>query len=61
LHGNYRIKHYSTLAGLVLHEARKIPEAGQVFNFHGFRLDIIRRHRNQITLIRVVPPVQGQS
>jgi Mg2+/Co2+ transporter CorB len=54
-------QHYSTLAGLVLHEARKIPEAGQVFNFHGFRLDIIRRHRNQITLIRVVPPVQGQS
>lgn len=49
-------QHYSTLAGLVLHEARRIPDAGQVFNFHGFRLDIVRRHRNQITLIRVMPP-----
>lgn len=54
-------QHYATLAGLILHETRKIPEAGQVFNFHGFRFDIIRRHRNQITLIRVVPPVKGEE
>lgn len=49
-------QHYATLAGLVLHESRKVPDAGQVFNFHGFRFDIVRRHRNQITLIRVMPP-----
>lgn len=47
---------YSTLAGLVLHEAQKIPDIGQVFNFYGFRFDIVRRHRNQITLVRVTPP-----
>ena len=28
-----------TIAGLVLHEARRIPEVGQVFVFHGFRFD----------------------
>lgn len=28
----------TTIAGLVLHEAQMIPEAGQVFVFHGFRL-----------------------
>lgn len=52
---NLPSEHYSTLAGLIIHEAQKIPEPGQVFNFHGFRFDIIRRHRHQITLIRVTP------
>lgn len=46
----------STIAGLVLHEARLIPEKGQVFKFHGFRFEILRRLRNQITSIRVTPP-----
>ena len=45
----------STIAGLVLHEARRIPEVGQEFVFHGFRFRILRRQRNQITLIRLSP------
>lgn len=47
---------YSTLAGLVLYEAQMVPRAGQCFIFHGFRFDIVRRHRNQITKVRVTPP-----
>lgn len=43
----------STIAGLVLHEARVIPKVGQEFVFHGFRFKVLRRHRNQITLLRV--------
>ena len=43
----------STIAGLVLHEARRIPEVGQEFMFHGFRFRILRRQRNQITLLRL--------
>ncbi len=46
----------ATIAGLVIHEARIIPEVGQTFSFHGFRFEILRRQRNQITLIRVTPP-----
>jgi Mg2+/Co2+ transporter CorB len=46
----------ATVAGLVLHEARRIPEVGQVFTFHGFRFEILRRKRNQITSLRVTPP-----
>lgn len=46
----------STLAGLVLYEARVIPEVGQSFVFYGFRFDILRRQRHQITAIRVTPP-----
>ena len=46
----------STIAGLVLNEARRIPEVGQEFTFHGFRFSVLRRQRNQITLLRVAPP-----
>ncbi|MEQ8332177.1 HlyC/CorC family transporter [Nisaea sp.] len=43
----------STIAGLILHEARTIPNVAQEFVFYGFRFKILRRHRNQITLLRV--------
>jgi Mg2+/Co2+ transporter CorB len=45
----------STLAGLILDEARRIPEIGQVFSFHGHRFEILERNRNQITKIRISP------
>ncbi len=45
----------STIAGLVLHEARMIPDAGQSFVFHGFLFDVLKRTGNQITSIRVRP------
>ncbi|WP_291724766.1 HlyC/CorC family transporter [Magnetospirillum sp. 64-120] len=50
----------TTIAGLLLHESRQIPTAGQVFRFHGFRFEVVRRHRNQITSIRLTPP-QAES
>ena len=46
----------ATIAGLVLHEARRIPEPGQVFVFHGFRFEVLERQRNQIRLLKVTPP-----
>jgi Mg2+/Co2+ transporter CorB len=49
----------ATIAGLVLHEARRIPEVGQVFRFYGLRIEIARRQRNQITALRVTPPGKG--
>jgi len=48
----------TTIAGLVLHEARRIPEPGQVFSFYSYRFEIVRRLRNQITVLRVTPPGQ---
>ncbi|CCG42953.1 HlyC/CorC family transporter [Magnetospirillum molischianum] len=50
----------ATIAGLVLHEARRIPEVGQIFRFYGFRFEIARRQRNQITALRVTPPPKQQ-
>jgi Mg2+/Co2+ transporter CorB len=46
----------ATVAGLVIHEAQRIPEVGQSFAFHGFRFEVLRRQRNQIVLLRVIPP-----
>jgi Mg2+/Co2+ transporter CorB len=45
----------TTVAGLVIHEARAIPEAGQVFTFHGFRFQVLRKSRNRIMALRVIP------
>jgi Mg2+/Co2+ transporter CorB len=45
----------TTVAGLVIHEAQTIPEAGQAFTFHGYRFEVIRKSRNRITQLRVTP------
>jgi Mg2+/Co2+ transporter CorB len=45
----------TTVAGLVIHEARSIPEPGQSFTFHGFRFRVLRRARNRITTVRIQP------
>ena len=42
-----------TVAGLVIHEAQAIPDPGQRFAFHGYRFQVLRRQRNQITALRV--------
>jgi Mg2+/Co2+ transporter CorB len=46
----------ATVAGLILHESRQIPEEGLTFVFHDFRFEILQRKRNQITLVKISPP-----
>ena len=45
----------NTIAGLVIHEARTIPDVGQTFLFHGFRFEILKKRRHQITALRMAP------
>jgi Mg2+/Co2+ transporter CorB len=45
----------NTVAGLVIHEARSIPEVGQSFTFYGFRFRVLRRSRNRLTSLRIQP------
>ncbi|MDR3463746.1 MAG: HlyC/CorC family transporter [Beijerinckiaceae bacterium] len=45
----------TTIAGLVIHEARAIPETGQVFTFHRFRFEVLRKVRNRLASLRIVP------
>jgi Mg2+/Co2+ transporter CorB len=51
----------TTIAGLVLHEARRIPEVGQIYAFHGFRFEILKREGTRIAELRVVPPPAIQA
>ena len=43
----------TTVAGLVIFEAGRIPEVGETFLFHGFRFEVVRRQRHQLTLLRM--------
>ena len=50
-----------TIAGLVLHEARRIPEVGQTYAFYGFRFEILKREGTRIAELRIVPPTAIQA
>jgi CBS domain containing-hemolysin-like protein len=49
----------TTVAGLVIAQSGTIPDAGQRFAFFGYTFEIMRRQRNQITALRIVPPVRA--
>lgn len=51
----------TTVAGLLMHEARRIPEAGESFRFHGFRFEVVRRVRHQLALLRIRPEVPAEA
>lgn len=45
----------TTIAGLVIHEARAIPDVGQTFAFHGFRFEVLKKRRHQLTSLGITP------
>jgi Mg2+/Co2+ transporter CorB len=45
----------TTIAGLVIHEAKAIPEVGQRFRIAGIEAEVLRRHRNRVTKLRLSP------
>ncbi|MEQ1867666.1 MAG: transporter associated domain-containing protein, partial [Micropepsaceae bacterium] len=51
----------TTIAGLVIHEAQTIPDVSQVFSFHGFKFEVLRRQKNQITALRVTPAQAAEA
>ena len=51
----------TTLAGLLIYEAGRIPDVGENFLFHGFRFEVLRRQRHQLTLLRIRPQAEGQD
>jgi Mg2+/Co2+ transporter CorB len=46
---------YTTIAGLVIYESRSVPNVGQSFAFHGLQFDIVKRQRNQISAVKIIP------
>jgi Mg2+/Co2+ transporter CorB len=53
--------HATTIAGLVIHESRSIPEPGQSFTFYGFRFEVLRRNRNKLEALRIAPVTLAQK
>ncbi|MCK0138838.1 HlyC/CorC family transporter [Aliiroseovarius sp. F47248L] len=45
----------NTIAGLVIHEAQMIPNEGQVFSFHGFRFEVVKRDGNRVAMLKIRP------
>lgn len=57
----------TTIAGLVIHESKSIPEERQAFTFYGKRFVVLKREKNRVTKLRIrpleaeVPQVREQS
>ena len=45
----------TTIAGLVIHESKSIPEERQAFTFYGKRFIVMKRMKNRITKLRIRP------
>lgn len=43
----------STIAGLLIHEAEKIPEVSELFEFYGFSFTVLAKEVNQLTSIKI--------
>lgn len=43
----------STIAGLLIHDAERIPEIGEILTFHGFTFSILEKDGNQLTSIKI--------
>lgn len=52
----------TTIAGLVIHEARAIPDQNQQFTFHGLRFIVLRKERNRLISLKIMPTsIQGTA
>ena len=45
----------TTIAGLVIHEAKSIPNQGQQFTFHNCRFRVLKKQRNRLIQLSVTP------
>ncbi|MGL5137580.1 MAG: HlyC/CorC family transporter [Beijerinckiaceae bacterium] len=50
----------TTIAGLVIHEARAIPDVGQAFTFYNCRFEVMRKQRNRITSLKITPVAKSR-
>ncbi len=50
-----------TIAGFVIDQAEIIPLPGQTFEVDGFNFEIMKRKRNQITQVKIHPPLDDET
>ena len=44
----------TTIAGLLIHEAERVPEVGENLEFYGFNFTILTKNLNQLTSIKII-------
>ncbi len=44
----------ATMAGIVINSIGIIPEVGQIFVLYGYKFEVLKRQRNQVTLLRIM-------
>lgn len=45
----------STIAGLIMNQTQSIPQVGQTFQIGHLRIQVMKRVRNQINLLKIIP------
>lgn len=50
-----------TIAGYIIDQAELIPLPGQAFDINGFKMEVLKRTRNQITLVKIHPPTEDPT
>ncbi|MDR1551628.1 MAG: CNNM domain-containing protein [Holosporaceae bacterium] len=48
----------ATIAGYIMHEVRKIPDVGQIYILGGVKIEILKRQRNQIGIVKITQTLQ---
>ena len=51
----------ATIAGLIIHKARRIPRVGEELHFYNFTFQILSRRRYKITSLRIIPPYETET
>jgi Mg2+/Co2+ transporter CorB len=51
----------STIAGLIIRQTEIIPDVNQIFSFYGYRFEILKKNRNQITKIKISKIQEAQT
>lgn len=51
----------TTIAGLVIHESKSIPEERQAFTFYGKRFIVMKREKNRVTKLRIRPAEEADK
>ena len=51
----------TTIAGLVIHEARILPKKDQLFVFFGFRFKILKVEKTRILSLQITPPAPSDE
>ena len=43
----------NTISGLIIHESSSFPKSEQVFQYHGFKFEVIEAEKNLITKVKI--------